>query len=115
LFEGGEHGQFAARLAAQVIYMYTQKKRARDGQHPNSAQAAPVPSVPSPKPAANSTTTPATKPAAPSAAGEMTGIWTDGSDHLQAGRFRLNRLPAVVVPLTAAPGLDAIKSRESQH
>jgi len=115
LFEGGEHGQFAARLAAQVIYMYTQKKRARDGQHPNSAQAAPVPSVPSPKPAANSTTTPSTKPAAPSAAGEMTGIWTDGSDHLQAGRFRLNKLPALVVPLTAAPGLDAIKSRESQH
>ena len=32
LFEGGEHGQFAARIAAQVIRAYVQKQRARENK-----------------------------------------------------------------------------------
>ncbi|HEU5450981.1 MAG TPA: penicillin-binding protein 2, partial [Terriglobales bacterium] len=32
LFEGGEHGQFAARIASQVIRAYVQKQRARENK-----------------------------------------------------------------------------------
>ncbi|MGH9521433.1 MAG: penicillin-binding protein 2, partial [Terriglobales bacterium] len=38
LFEGGEHGQFAARIAAQVIKAYVDKKRARE-KDPNLYRA----------------------------------------------------------------------------
>jgi hypothetical protein len=37
----------------------------------------------------------------------MTGIWSMG-DELKTGRFKLTKIPAVVVPLASAPGLDAI-------
>jgi penicillin-binding protein 2 len=103
LFEGGEHGQFAARLAAQVIYAYTQKKRAQQTQPKSAELNTPAPNQSQPKPAAKPATT---APPAP-AAGEMTGMWSNG-DELQTGRFKLTKIPAVVVPLASAPGLDAI-------
>lgn len=101
LFESGEAGSLAARIAAQVVYSFYEKKRMQATQQ-KSADLKTVPPEPQ-KPAA--------KPvAAAPAAGEMTGIWSTG-DELKTGRFRLPKIPAVVVPLSAAPGLNAIKPR----
>ena len=103
LFESGEAGSLAARIAAQVVYAYYEKHRAQQTQQKSAELNAPAPQTPA-KPA-----TPSAKPAAAApAAGEMTGIWNDGrSDRLNTGRFRVSKLPAMVVPLAATPGLDA--------
>jgi penicillin-binding protein 2 len=99
LFEGGEHGQFAARLAAQVVKSYVEKKRAREA----AGKAAAAEANP-PKNAA---------PAVPSKIGlaprkneiQMTGIWDVDGDELKSARFRV-ALPAVVMaPAKAAPGM----------
>jgi penicillin-binding protein 2 len=86
LFEGGEHGKLAARLATQVIKAYVDKQR----QQP-------------------------TKMAAGSGKVDIGGLWTDpasesgdedskSGDHLQAGRFLVNvGKPAPLA--AAAPGL----------
>jgi penicillin-binding protein 2 len=103
LFEGGEAGPLAARIAAQVVYSYSEKKRAMHTQQ-KSADLNPVPPAPQ---------KPVTKPAArPLAAGEMTGVWSNG-DELKTGRFKLSKMPAIVVPLAAAPGLDAIRKHSN--
>jgi len=82
LFEGGEHGQFAARLAAQVVKAYVDKQRK-------------VPTKLAGLPSHQNT--------------EISGVWTgaDGDD-LQAGRMvfdlparaarRLAHAPGVAVP-----------------
>jgi penicillin-binding protein 2 len=103
LFEGGEAGPLAARIAAQVVYSYSEKKRAMHTQQ-KSADLNPVPPAPQ---------KPVTKPAArPLAAGEMTGVWSNG-DELKTGRFKLSKMPAIVLPLAAAPGLDAIRKHSN--
>jgi penicillin-binding protein 2 len=84
LFEGGEHGKLAARLATQVIKAYVDKQRRQ-------------PTKMAEKPESNGKA-------------EMSAIWTapdsDGDgDRLQGGRFQLN-LTKMPLPLaTAAPGL----------
>jgi penicillin-binding protein 2 len=83
LFEGGEHGKLAARLATQVIKAYVDKQR----QQPTKVAE---------KPAANSKI-------------EIGALWTSldqGQDeNLQGQRFAVN-LPKKPLPLaTAAPGL----------
>jgi len=82
LFEGGEHGQFAARIAAQVIKAYVEKQR-----RPPSKLAEGKPSV------------------------EMGAVWEDagpdGSEDgaLHGGRFPID-LPQRRLPLAmAAPGV----------
>jgi penicillin-binding protein 2 len=89
LFEGGEHGKLAARLATQVIKAYVDKQRRQP-----------------------------TKMAAGSGKVEISSLWTDpggtnedgtkeeaSGDHLQAGRFLIDvarkRAPLAV----AAPGM----------
>jgi penicillin-binding protein 2 len=84
LFEGGEHGRLAARLATQVIKAYVDKQRRQ-------------PTKMAEKPESNGDT-------------EMSAIWTapdsDGDgDRLQGGRFRLNLPKKPLVLATAAPGL----------
>jgi penicillin-binding protein 2 len=88
LFEGGEHGKLAARLATQVIKAYVDKQRRQP-----------------------------TKMAADSSKVEIGSLWTDpadesgtgedgkSGDHLQAGRFFVDvaRKPAPLA--VAAPGL----------
>ena len=67
LFEGGEHGKLAARLATQVIKAYVDKQRRQP-----------------------------TKMAAGSGKMEVSSLWTDPSgtnedaDHLQAGHFLID-------------------------
>jgi penicillin-binding protein 2 len=88
LFEGGEHGKLAARLATQVIKAYVDKQRRQPTKMAAAAGRVELGKV------------------------EMSGMWTDpggtdgtNADHLQAGRFLIEvaRKPAPLA--VAAPGL----------
>src|SRR5208337_1544799 len=85
LFEGGEHGKLAARLATQVIKAYVDKQRRQP-----------------------------TKMAGGSGKVEVGSLWTDPSgedvtnrdeDHLQGGRFLIDVASKRVPLATAAPGM----------
>jgi penicillin-binding protein 2 len=90
LFEGGEHGKLAARLATQVIKAYVDKQHRQP-----------------------------TKVAAGSGKTEMGALWTDPSDgehkddpregdhgdHLQAGRFLIDVARKKTPMAVAAPGM----------
>src|SRR5271168_1215948 len=82
LFEGGEHGQFAARIAAQVVKAYVEKQRRQP-----------------------------TKVASGNKKVEIGAVWNSASpddsddDTLHAGRFAIE-VPKTRLPLaTAAPGV----------
>jgi penicillin-binding protein 2 len=100
LFQGGEHGKLAARLATQVIKAYVDKKNHKPLEHlkppPESGPAQDEPEeAPPPSPAPKSTV--------------VTGLWSDGDDsgqHLQAGNFRADR-PQRYHHAVAAPGMEA--------
>jgi penicillin-binding protein 2 len=82
LFEGGEHGQFAARLASQVIKAYVEKQRRQPSKM--AGQKGPV---------------------------EIGGVWNAPDEHgdaetLQGGHFVLDVTKARVPLATAAPGLN---------
>jgi len=84
LFQGGEHGKLAARLATQVIKAYVDKQR-----------RTPQKMVEKPK-------TPGTV--------DMGGLWSapdsdGGKDSLQAGRFAVDLPKKRFVLATAAPGM----------
>jgi len=87
LFEGGEHGRLAARLATQVIKAYVDKQRRQP-----------------------------TKMAASSGKVEVSSLWTenggddeDGAkshgDHLQGGRFLIDVARKKAPLAVAAPGM----------
>src|SRR5450755_2748265 len=87
LFEGGEHGKLAARLATQVIKAYVDKQQRQP-----------------------------TKMAANLGKAEMSALWTDSNtaedategghgDHLQAGRFVIDIARKKTPLAMAAPGL----------
>jgi penicillin-binding protein 2 len=87
LFEGGEHGRLAARLATQVIKAYVDKQRHQP-----------------------------TKMAAASGKVEVSSLWTDSgsadedgaelhSDHLQGGRFLVDVARKKAPLAVAAPGM----------
>ncbi|HTV65772.1 MAG TPA: penicillin-binding protein 2 [Bryocella sp.] len=85
LFEGGEHGALAARVAAKVIAAFVEKKRRTE---PDFAKVG----VPGSKQA------------------EVAAVWHDGDannpDKLQAGRFTVSP-DGHAKPATAAPGVSA--------
>jgi penicillin-binding protein 2 len=84
LFESGEHGRLAARLATQVIKAYVDKQRRQP-----------------------------TKMAASSGKVEVSSLWTDSGgdgeeshgDHLQGGRFLVDVARKKVPVAVAAPGM----------
>jgi len=84
LFEGGEHGALAARVAAKVIAAYVAKKRRVE--------------------------TEVAKANAGSKQAEVAAVWHEGDaknpDKLQAGRFAVPT-DAPVKPVSAAPGVEA--------
>jgi len=90
LFEGGEHGALAARVAAKVIAAYVEKQRR---VQTNVAKAA-----------------------APGKQAEVAAVWHQGDaqnpDKLQAGRFTIPTNGSVK-PVAAAPGEDAKPLRQS--
>jgi penicillin-binding protein 2 len=87
LFEGGEHGALAARVAAKVIAAYVAKQRRVQTNVAKANQAAP-----------------ANKQA------EVAAVWHDGDaknpDKLQAGRFTVPT-DGAAKPVSAAPGVEA--------
>jgi len=98
LFEGGEHGALAARLATKVIQAYEDKKNHRPIEHlkpPSEDDGKPAP--PSEAPPVHAATPP-----------EVTGLWSDGdgSGHLQAARFRVEAPAQPYHRAVAAPGLE---------
>jgi penicillin-binding protein 2 len=109
LFEGGEHGKLAARLATQVIKAYDDKKNHRPLQHlkPPTEEGTPGEQTPEAPP----TPAGARKPA------EMTGLWSDGgsdSGHLQAARFRTDADSQPYHRAVAAPGMEQFATQAAE-
>ncbi len=95
LFEGGEHGALAARLATMVIKAYDDKKNHRPPEHLKPPADETTPAPPPPAQAAKPTV--------------VTGLWSDGgsgSGHLQAARFRTQVVPRQFHRAIAAPGME---------
>jgi len=82
LFQGGEHGKLAARLATQVIKAYVDKQQRQP-----------------------------TKMATTKAPAEVSALWSapdpddDGLDAIRTGRFALDELKPAAALATAAPGM----------
>ena len=83
LFEGGEHGALAARVAAKVIQAYVEKQRTRQTQVAKANQAS-------------------------GKQAEVAAVWHEGDpkspDKMQAGRFAIP-VGEKTKPVTAAPGV----------
>ena len=103
LFEGGEHGKLAARLATQVIKAYVDKKRRQPNQVVQTGAGQPRAAVPTHAPT------------------EMASLWTEpatpesdsakspdesNAQRLQGGRFLVEGTPSRTPALKAAPGLE---------
>jgi penicillin-binding protein 2 len=77
LFEGGEHGQFAARIAAQVVKAYVDKER----KAPTKVAGGP-----------------------PAGKAEVAGVWTgQDADELEGGHFYVDLRGGAARRLTHAP------------
>ena len=119
LFEGGEHGKLAARLASQVIRAYVEKQRRHEIEIRRAeADGSPIPTFatiqdkysPPPKQAAPKVAAAAKSDVASNRVGEVdfTGVWDEGTadEHrLQGGQFKVRTRPAPSQPAKAAPGL----------
>jgi penicillin-binding protein 2 len=123
LFEGGEHGKLAARLAAQVVRSFVDKQRkvlnnyayaAPPGYVAPSRRAVEKPAAETPQP----TSAPSTAPGegqSPTAKlrsmgdVEMAAIWNEqdrnGNDDLGTGRFEVGQATKPRKKLSAAPGV----------
>jgi len=101
LFEGGEHGALAARLATKVIKAYEDKKNHKPLEHLTPPTENPTPEERAPETPPSRGV--ATKPT------EVTGLWSDGGDdsgHLQAARFRTEKGNREFQRAIAAPGME---------
>ncbi len=78
LFEGGEHGRLAARLATQVIKAYVDKQRREPAKVAKGASSRAV---------------------------EMGALWTGPENKLQSGRFAVKMAKDHAPLATAAPGV----------
>jgi penicillin-binding protein 2 len=99
LFEGGEHGRLAARLATQVIKAYVDKQHKRQIEQQNVAQGQTATQTSTTAPA------PEVKPAVQKTA-EVNGVWTDpNDDRMQAGKFQV-QVDQPKPGAKAAPGME---------
>ena len=122
LFEGGEHGKLAARLAAQVVRAFVDKQRKVLNNYAYAAPPGVVPKPPMAKPAVEkpaaeqesqpATTTPAAGqgPVAKAKKSdvEMAGVWAQpAEDHEQmgSGRFKITPDAKPSKRVSAAPGI----------
>jgi penicillin-binding protein 2 len=101
LFEGGEHGALAARLATLVIKAFEDKKTKGRIEHitPPTDEAPPGEQTPQNPPRA----------ATPSKVTVMTGLWSDGGSdpgRLQAARFSAGTPQREFHRAVAAPGME---------
>jgi hypothetical protein len=105
LFESGEHGALAARLAAKVVKAFVDKQRQTPTQLANGSNApAPEQQVPAPAP------TPATpvQQQAQKKSVEITGLWNraNADDSFGGGKFKIRVDPkGAPKPAKAAPGM----------
>jgi penicillin-binding protein 2 len=119
LFQGGEHGKLAARLAAQVIKAYVDKQRRREIDiRKAEADGGPVPNIATiqdkyspPKQAAPkvAAVTKSDIAANRSDGVDFTGVWHDDSadqHQLKGGRFKVRASPMPAQPAKAAPGMN---------
>lgn len=112
LFEGGEHGKLAARLATQVIKAYVDKKK----RQPNAVASGPLPGAPVASrqlPAASDLQAANT---------EMGALWTEppsageeDSDQRLAGGWMTIPTSRRKASLIAAPGLENTASPAKQN
>ncbi|HVJ05541.1 MAG TPA: penicillin-binding protein 2 [Candidatus Saccharimonadales bacterium] len=124
LFEGGEHGKLAARIATQVIKAYSDKKNHKQMEHIKAPtddgtpgeelpELPPSPSTPPPSQAKNSPIgAVAGQPL------EVTGFWSDGgsdADHLQAARFESANVKRKYRRAIAAPGMEQYAQNTETH
>jgi penicillin-binding protein 2 len=108
LFQGGEHGKLAARLATQVIKAFEEKKNHKPVEHiaPPTDKGTPEEETPETPPQPANTNKPAT---------EVTGLWSDGgsdSGHLQAARFSADEPRRNFHRAVAAPGMEQFAHNE---
>jgi penicillin-binding protein 2 len=127
LFEGGEHGKLAARIAAQVVKAYVEKQRALEATRKAAAAKADPPKDNETKPAppkskvSRNAPLPNGRPGgiAQQTAVQMTGLWEAQGDgqktQLKAARFRVPIAPAAVVRMSAAPGMGGIADLRRNH
>src|SRR6266702_1355436 len=103
LFQGGEHGRLAARLATQVIKAYVDKKNHKQLDHLKPPSEAEEQSNPAAEPGTQGRNRTQKKTI------EVSGLWTDpGNDHLQAARFEMKSGSATreFHRAIAAPGME---------
>jgi penicillin-binding protein 2 len=114
LVEGGEHGYLAARMTAQVVKAYVEKKRAQQiNVAATSGSEQKTESKPSTTPEATGVETAKPGPTkhAPETTAkpkpsEMTGMWSGTADELRGARFRI-AAGVEFHPAVAAPGMEA--------
>lgn len=102
LFQGGEHGRLAARLATQVIKAYVDKKNHKPLEHLKPPPESGTPAQDDPEEAPP----PSPAPAKPTV---VTGLWNDGGDsgHLQGAQFSSDGPQRKFHRAVAAPGMEA--------
>jgi penicillin-binding protein 2 len=118
LFQGGEHGKLAARLAAQVIKAYVDKQRRHEIEiRKAEADGGPIPNIATiqdkyspPKQATPKVAAVTKSDIATNRSNEIdfSGVWHDDSadEHqLKGGKFRVHVSPTPAQPAKAAPGM----------
>jgi len=118
LVEGGEHGYLAARMTAQVVKAYVEKKRAQQiNVAATSGSEQKTESKPSTTPEATGVETAKPGPTkhAPETTAkpkpsEMTGMWSGTADELRGARFRISA-GVEFHPAVAAPGMEAFAEK----
>jgi penicillin-binding protein 2 len=112
LFEGGEHGRLAARVATQVLKAYVEKKRK---VQPDFAKEMPPERAPRPKNAEasqTSDTADARQPRVKSNGVEVAGFWNappergETAEELQGVRFNVAVDKKKRAPVKSAPGIE---------
>lgn len=116
LFEAGEHGSDAARIASQVVKAYYEKQRSRGlnvaSNNPAPEQQAPKAPVVEQKPEQKPVPVPSERQAE-SKPVDMTSIWGTNEDgHMHGGRFSIET-GSKFRKAIAAPGLEQAASSNS--